>query len=120
MKCILLNSAMMPKEGTYRLMKISLSEFKFILRYFYKKGQLEPYIGYQQNIDLIEKWTGIKLPLVREEVTGLEDGDILLIMKLKYRLKDPSLKGVHIADEEDFEFYVATYSDEVPDKIPLI
>jgi len=104
----LMNSAMMPQPGTYRLRRITHTEFCRALQEATEKNMLESYIGYQQNIDLIYQWTGVHVPLSRAE-TSLEDGDSLLIMKLRYRLNDPSRKGAPV-DKTSFEFFEADYS----------
>lgn len=114
MRVILLNSAIMPSEGYYKLEKISKDEFLRILTRAYFYNYLLNYIGYAQNLDLIEKWTQhyanpIKLSPNRDQVVELKDGDVLIIMKLRYRVQDPSVKGMPV-NEEDFEFYKAVYS----------
>ena len=109
-KVIILNSAVMPQEGIYVLKKITKGKFCEELKYAYDFGILRNYIGYQQNIDFIKQWTGVELILSREE-TKIDDGDVMLIMKLKYRVKDPSTKGQPVS-EEDYEFYMCYYSKE--------
>lgn len=103
----LLNSAVMPKEGQYSAYKISFQEFKLLLQKAHKRGELESYIGYPQNIELIRKWTGIEVPLNRAE-TNLDDGDEILVMKLRYRVSNPADKGKEVK-EEDFEFFYIKY-----------
>lgn len=102
----LINSAMMPCEGTYRLEEISKGTFIYVLQGAYAKNNLASYIGYQQNINLIEKWSGIRVAMNRKE-TILKDGDHLLIMKLNYRPEVMS-KGLTV-NEDDFSFYIANY-----------
>lgn len=109
MRVKLLNSAMMPEPGKYELVKIGHFTFCSLLKEAYEKGILDSYIGYQQNIELIKRWTGIKLPISRE-TTRLESGDMLLIMKLKYRLVNPADKGKKEVKEEDFEFFICKYN----------
>lgn len=109
----LLNSALMVSEGRYELRKISPEQFFSILKVEWAYGNLKSYIGYQVNLDIIKEKTGISLEPTREEIKDLRDGDILLIMKLKYRLSDVKLK----ADKEfqsslgegDFDYYIAHY-----------
>jgi hypothetical protein len=112
MRVHLLNSAVMPVEGTYRSKKIPVDIFKSILAQAYENGQLLNYIGYETNIKLIAEWCDIRLPLSRDEVQ-LKDGDILLVMKLKYRLKDVKMKTDSAyqkqLSENDFEFFVVEY-----------
>ncbi|MEM4721739.1 MAG: DUF1874 domain-containing protein [Candidatus Methanomethylicaceae archaeon] len=104
----LMNSAMMPCEGKYTLRRITKDEFCSILTNAYSKGMLESYVGYQDNINLIAKWTGIIIPFSRENTT-VADGDTLLIMKLNKRMGDPSMKGKIQFGEQDFEFFKAEY-----------
>jgi hypothetical protein len=107
----LLNSAVMPVQGTYIIREVPLETFKVLVTLFYKSGKLKSFIGYEQNRELIFKWTGVNVEINRGELRELEDGDILLIMRLKYRLKDPSMKGQAVG-EDDFEFFVALYRKE--------
>lgn len=108
MKVKLLNSAMMPCEGHYTLRRISKEQFCSELKRAWERGILESYIGYQDNINLIEQWTGIVVPFSRATTT-VRDGDILLIMKLNKRIGDPSMKGKISFEENDFEFFRAEY-----------
>jgi len=112
MKVRLLNSAMMPREGIYKMKRINKHQFCEILINAHREGNLDSYIGYQDNLELIKKWTGITLPF-RRDTTGIEDGDILLIMKLNKRMGDPTLKGKVQFCEEDFEFFIAEYKEDV-------
>jgi hypothetical protein len=115
----LLNSAVMPKEGTYVIKKISKEYFIQILKYYSELGQVKSFIGYPQNAELIYKWSGVKVDINREQLTDIETGDKMLIMKLKYRVKDPSTKG-NIVDENDFEFYICVYNEDTPQKIQIL
>ena len=107
----LMNSAVMPagNYGTYEYSETSLEELKEVL-----KGQHGPYtshIGYQQNADLIEQWTGIRPEVSRTE-TLFEHGDAALVMRLKHRVADPSTKGAPVSsDPADWEFAWVTYTD---------
>lgn len=105
----LVNSAIMPAAGTYRVRKINLKEFCEVLRTAWENRELVSYLGYQRNIFLISKWIGIDVPFSRKE-TVVKDGDKLLIMKLKYRIKDPGEKKHTEIQDEDFEFFLAEYS----------
>lgn len=107
MRTKLMNSAMMPKPGTYRLTKCDRQIFIRLLQAAYQKGNLDNFIGYPQNLKLIKKWSGVILNPCREQ-TSLEPGDKMLIMKLKYRLNDPALKGREMS-EDDFEFFQCIY-----------
>jgi hypothetical protein len=104
----LMNSAMMPAEGTYTLRRLEPIIWACRLRAADEQGQLRSYIGYQQTADYIRDLSGIEIPVSREQTT-LVDGDELLIVKLAYRVADPALKGQGV-DAQSFEFYHATFS----------
>jgi hypothetical protein len=97
-----MNAAMMPTVGCYNLMGITEGGFMRAIKTAHKSGNLTSWIGYQQNADYIRKHTGITLPLSRQE-TKINDGDKLLIMKLRYRVQGLP-KGAPV-DENDFEFF---------------
>jgi len=111
-RVVLMNSAMMPQEGLYTIYRIPQEEFFNRLKKAYEEDNLHSYIGYSTNIDFIARHTGIVLPLSREQTT-LQDGDTMLIMKLKYRLQDPSSKGKHIPSDDDYEFFIALYKEGI-------
>lgn len=101
----LMNSAMMPQEGKYTLLPMTKEAFADIVRAAHKN--IKSYISYPQNIDIIESLTGVRFELSREE-TVLEDEDIMLIMKLKYRVA-MSTKGQAV-NPDDFEYWQCLYS----------
>ncbi len=107
MKVRLVNSAVMPQPGVYRAERITKDEFCHLVKWSHQRGILVSYIGYQQNIELIKRWTGVEVELNRG-MTELEDGDLMLVMKLKYRVADPSKKGEQVS-ESDFEFMTVRY-----------
>jgi len=102
----LLNSAMMPSAGTYYCKQIIFEEFVQIIKDEHAKGSIESYIGYQQNIDLLKKWTGCDIELNRS-TTVLKDIDEILVMRINYR-PDANAKGIDV-DEKDFEFFYVKY-----------
>jgi len=102
----LLNSAMMPVEGTYRLTRLTEEEFV-------KRLQAMPFqsfIGYRDTARFIEEISGLKIQISRDQ-TIVQDGDNLLICRLKYRLQNPSLKDKFQPSHEDFEFFLCHYED---------
>lgn len=101
----LMNSAMMPAPGTYKLTSISRQAFATMLIEAAHANQLASYIGYRQNADIIEKMTGLRVPIVNDR-TPVEDGDTMLCMTLKYR--KGRNKGAPV-NEHDFEYFLATY-----------
>ena len=113
MKIHLMNSAMMPEEGLYHNMRISHEQFKQFLVDAYEGGRLKSYIGYEQNLKFIAEWCDIRLPINRETVF-LKDGDVMLVMRLKYRLQDVSAKTdlsfQKKLTSDDFEFFVVKFT----------
>ena len=110
MRVLLLNSAVMPREGIYVMKRITKEEFGKALKQAKEKGVLKSYIGYPDNIELIKKWFGVEVELNRTQ-TDVKNGDIMLVMKLKYRLPNPKDKGRYTPKEEDFEFFTVQYRE---------
>lgn len=103
-KIILINATMMPNEGEYILRKISPKTAKRIV-----KGQkIESYIGYSNTAKFMSKILEIPIPVNRQKVQ-LKDGDITLVCKLKYRVKNPNDKGKFTPSDDDYEWYLETY-----------
>ena len=102
----LLNSAMMPAEGVYRLQRITRAEFSFWMRQAARTGFTST-VGYQETAHHIEAVSGVKVPVSRDP-TVLEDGDVLLICKLKYRATEPGRKGAPVGSEA-FEYFQCEY-----------
>lgn len=102
-----MNAASMPLEGCYTLRKISGGQFMEMVYDAHKAGVLLSSVGYPQNLDFIRRCTGLELPLSRKE-TKIQDGDKLLIMKLRYRV-DGYPKGYPV-DENDFEFFKCEFT----------
>jgi hypothetical protein len=105
----LMNSAMMPIEGRYSLYRASVDQFVYLLQ----NEPFESYIGYQSTADFLKRLSGIDIPVNRDQ-TRVEDGDKLLIIRLKYRLADPADKRDknRIPADEDYEFFICLYGDE--------
>lgn len=99
MKIHVLNSATMPKAGRYEIIPISPEEFFRAIRI--NQELLVSSIGYPANIDMIRKHCGVRLPLSRS-VTDIQPGDLMLIMRLKYRADG---KVNSRPDIDDFEFF---------------
>lgn len=107
----LMNSAVMPAGcyGVYSYHEANINELKYLLRG--DLGEWKSTIGYPQNIDLIEKWTGIRPEFNRTQVK-LNNGDQMFVMRLKTRVSDPSTKGALVSeDPADWEFAWVLYKD---------
>lgn len=109
----ILNSAIMPVAGCYSIQRISSNDFFLKIQQQREEDPegLRSWIGYKQNADIIEQETGIRVRITRD-VTQLQHGDRLLIMRLKYR-PDAFTKGKQV-DAQDFEYFEGYYTEQVP------
>jgi hypothetical protein len=99
-----MNSAVMPAGnfGTYSYEPASVRTLAAVLRG--EQGPVRSCIGYAQNCDLVERWTGIRPELNRRE-TSFERGDRAFVMRLKARVVNPATKGAPVSsDPGDWEF----------------
>jgi prepilin-type N-terminal cleavage/methylation domain-containing protein len=107
MRVLLLNSAVMTKEGEYKAKKISFEEFKRELKRAIEAGTLESYIGYQETAEVLAEATQVKIP-VNRGMANIQDGDVMLVAKLTRRV-NPTDKGNVKPSIEDFEFMKVEY-----------
>lgn len=110
----LLNAAVMPRPGTYTLHALTAAEYAAAVISAYAAGDVRSYIGYDAAADVIERLTGIR-PDVTRETTPVEDGDLLLIARLRQRVQsqDPRHKaamGRLQNDPDAYEFFACAYS----------
>ena len=112
MKVHLTNSAVITEEGLYKSVRISPEIFADEVKRYYEARQLISYISYQTNIDILQELTNIRLPMSRATM-NIKSGDIILAMKLKYRLPTVNLKGDKSFRQRltlnDFEFFIVVY-----------
>ena len=101
---LLLNSAVMPDEGMYTLQRISETTFKKELQDAAASDNFRSYIGYPETAQLIEQLTDVEITVSRAQA-ALEIGDVMLIVKLRHRVADPSTKMALETSIDDFEFY---------------
>jgi len=95
----LLNSAVIGTGayGDYRYEPATLAELRAFLH-----GEFQSRIGYQQTTDFIEKATGIKVVLSREN-SVMQPGDTAFVVRLRYRV-DPTHKGtIQAVSDNDWE-----------------
>jgi hypothetical protein len=100
----LMNSAMMPDEGTYTLKRCTKDEFVKLLQ----SNKFESFIGYPDTAAFISRISGVDIEVSRQQ-TAVNDGDILLIVRLKYRVADPAEKARFTPSDDDFEFFTCEY-----------
>ena len=104
-----MNSAFMPRAGRYELEEITASEFTQILTNPSNFNKIKSSIGYPENIRVIKNMTGITFSLSRN-TTNVSDGDILVIMRLKYRVSDK--RGFKGLKPSDFDFFMCQYANQ--------
>ena len=104
----LLNAAVMPREGIYVSRAITLREYAEMVRHAHQSGEMVSYIGYPETALLVEDLTGVPIPVCRDS-TPVEDGDILLVARLKYRVPNPRDKGRMHTGIDDYEFFRIAY-----------
>lgn len=109
MKLFVMNSAMMPQDGHYSRVLISAREFSDILS---KANEVVSCVGYEAVSKMICNLTGKELP-VNRDITVLDEESTILVAKLPYRIKDPSLKGfIDNEDPDKYEFLIVSYIKE--------
>ena len=104
MRVLLLNAAVMPREGRYDLKRLTAEEFGGLVEFWHGVGLLVPTIGYQATADWIEELTALRFPVCRDSAQ-IVDGDTMLICRLKYRVNNPAAKGLVKPAAEDWEYF---------------
>lgn len=102
----LLNAAVMPRPGHYDLRSRTPSQFAELVQ----RNDLVSYIGYPDCAEILSKLCRLPVNLNRES-TPVEDGDTLLIARLKYRVGNPAAKGQVKATIDDYEFFECVFSE---------
>lgn len=105
----LMNTAMMPREGGYNLVRINKDEFRLRVIDAHNHNQLKSHVGYVETAKLIEDLTGVRIDISREK-TIVEEGDSMLICKLEKRLENPADKGKLNPTLDDFEFFYCAFN----------
>lgn len=98
---------MMPEEGRYTLVRVARQLFLNNIVMAHDAGKLVSRIGYEQNAQILQRLTGVPIPVNRDR-TEVQDGDVLLCMTLKYRAGNDHKKGEPVG-ENDFEWWIAYY-----------
>ena len=113
----LLNAAVMPHEGHYRLKAISPASFSEKVQDAAKQQVLKHYIGYEKTLDVIQELTGLLLGKTNFDQTEMAEGDIFYVARLRRRVS-PASKRVATRGEaaplkvEDFDFFEGKFSYE--------
>lgn len=103
----LMNSAMMPQAGTYRMSMLTESEFAERLH----AAPFQSFIGYEATATHIQQIAGVHVPVSRAETT-LAAGDTLLVCRLNFRMVDPKRKADrnYVPQRSDYEYCAVEYS----------
>lgn len=106
----LMNSAVMPagNYGCYEYAAATVAELGDVVSG--KLGDWRSTIGYPQNAELIQLWTGHSCPVCRIE-TFFRPGDRALVMRLTKRVANPATKGNEVSSSpDDWEFAWVTFT----------
>jgi len=95
----LLNSAVITAPGVYEYRLVTPQEAAEWIR----AGGWESRIGYPQTADHIERLSGVRPPLSRE-ASPMDVGDEALVVRLKYRVADPTQKGAVSVGPDVWEY----------------
>lgn len=109
----LMNSAMMPVPGVYVAKKITPEQAREVIKKH--NAVFESYVGYPDTARYMSQILGVDVPVNRAETT-LADGDEILVCRLKYRVKDPAIKGAFVPAEDDFEWWHIVFHSISPEK----
>lgn len=95
----LLNSAVLTGPGRYDYRLVSAEEAADWVR----NNTWESRIGYQGAAERICAISGIR-PEISREATAMEPGDEALVVRLKYRVRNPGRKGAYHPGPDDWEY----------------
>lgn len=118
----LLNASIMPQPGSYELHDMPIDKFIDAVREASEAGTLKHYIGYEETLKIVEDLCEISLGETNMEETKLNDGDVLLIVKLRRRTvarnrKSTRVRTIHAGEKGarmpvmDYVFYQGRYAD---------
>ncbi len=108
-RLVLMNSSMMPLEGTYRIRKITVEEARKLAS---ECDKIESYIGYPRTAMYIARVLRINVVINRASVHSLSEEDTILVCRLKYRVMSPEEKRNFIPKDEDYEWYLVKYTPQ--------
>lgn len=101
---LLLSALIMPHEGTFECKKITRGQYAVV---YNTATKIESTVGYPNTARFIERITGAKEGAVEVSRTKctFEIGQVGLVAKLKYRLRDPNEKRTYVPKDEDYDFF---------------
>jgi hypothetical protein len=102
-----MNSAMMPLEGRYHCFELTIESFINTLEKYEQDEEIEvtSFIGYPENIKILEYLTGKEYQCSRESLKQLRAGDIMLVMRLRYRVNPQDKGNFKKLNHKDFDFF---------------
>jgi len=104
-RILLLNSCICHNEGKYNVKKATPEEVSMLYNRLKKERKVVSYIGYPDTAKVLSKVINDEVELNRAEFEW-KTGDIGIVIRLKYRLNDPKMKGKTRVSEEDFEYFI--------------
>lgn len=107
-KILVLNSANMFNDGIYDKKSISKNQF---IKFIQNAKRINSSIGYESISKLIEKLTGVIIPVKRER-TIIDNDSIIVGLTIPLRLSEKS-KGRRNPEEDDYVYFMATYKRNI-------
>lgn len=104
-KVMVMNSANMFNDGDYSKRTISKNQF---IKFIKNADEIYSSIGYDNVSKLIEKLTGVNIP-VNRELTVVRDDCIIIGLTIPLRLSEKS-KGRRSPTEDDYIYFMVTYN----------
>ena len=86
----------MPQPGSYELRDMPIDKFIDAVREASEAGTLKHYIGYEETLKIVEDLCEISLGETNMEETKFNDGDVLLIVKLRRRTVARNRKSTRV------------------------
>ena len=102
----------MPTAGTYTCRRVTAEEFGDMIRSAAKSRRLRSWVGHEQSCDVAETLSGVEIPLVREWLRQIGDGDIILMMPLKPRPRGEKTSRDVILRIADFDYFVVEFRSQ--------
>ena len=111
MRLLIMNSAVILKDGMYSAKTLTVDEAREVVQDALKNGrEILSFVGYPETAELLSKLLGIEVAVNREE-TQYKEGDVILVGKLRYRVKNPSEKGSIKPTADDMVFMLVRYAE---------
>lgn len=108
-RLLIMNSAVVLADGVYVAKTLTVDEARAIVKEAIKNGkEILSFVGYFETAELMSELLDYPVVVNRAE-TEYRSGDMILVGKLKYRVKDPNNKGKIKPTADDMTFILMKY-----------